>query len=236
MLHELSHNVHGPHDDKFQALWDQLRKEAEELIMKGYTGEGFLGKGNVIGGSSSRRVLPPPQVLQKQRRSGQAGGVAVGGPSGHRLGGSAASPGDDIRAVIARAAETRVAQQGAKAKKSLLRRSTWFGGRTSGSGPQSGAAGPSNVMNSTTGCGNVGHSDREIIEIVDDAESRGFRTKAEEDEANDAAIARAVAEEWAAEDSMQLPVPAPGQWACPQCTLLNAMLCKTCQVCEFRTG
>lgn len=26
MLHELCHNVHGPHDAKFYKLWDELRK------------------------------------------------------------------------------------------------------------------------------------------------------------------------------------------------------------------
>ena len=42
MLHELSHNEIGPHNAQFHALWDQLRKEYEGLVSKGYTGEGFL--------------------------------------------------------------------------------------------------------------------------------------------------------------------------------------------------
>lgn len=29
MLHELCHIVHGPHDAKFYALWDELRKVGE---------------------------------------------------------------------------------------------------------------------------------------------------------------------------------------------------------------
>ncbi|KAF3342529.1 hypothetical protein VdG2_09489 [Verticillium dahliae VDG2] len=45
MLHELSHIVHGPHDGKFHALWNQLRDEHMGLVMKGYTGEGFLSEG-----------------------------------------------------------------------------------------------------------------------------------------------------------------------------------------------
>lgn len=51
MLHELAHIVHGPHDDRFHALWNQLRDEHEGLVMKGYTGEGFLSAGRRLGGS-----------------------------------------------------------------------------------------------------------------------------------------------------------------------------------------
>ncbi|KAM1206485.1 hypothetical protein EV2_007420 [Malus domestica] len=57
MLHELCHNVHGPHDAKFYKLWDELRKECEELMAKGITGsgEGFDLPGKRLGFSR-----PPP--------------------------------------------------------------------------------------------------------------------------------------------------------------------------------
>ncbi|KAI5295630.1 hypothetical protein KEM52_000762, partial [Ascosphaera acerosa] len=42
MLHELAHIVIGPHNAQFNALWNQLRDELTELVMKGYSGEGFL--------------------------------------------------------------------------------------------------------------------------------------------------------------------------------------------------
>jgi len=61
MLHELSHIVFGAHDGKFHALWDELRDELETLIRKGYTGEGFLSEGKRLGsGGSSRGSRPPP--------------------------------------------------------------------------------------------------------------------------------------------------------------------------------
>uniref|UniRef100_A0A7C9F9J7 WLM domain-containing protein n=1 Tax=Opuntia streptacantha TaxID=393608 RepID=A0A7C9F9J7_OPUST len=58
MLHELCHNAHGPHNASFYQLWDQLRKECEELMSMGIrgTGEGFDLPGKRLGGVSR----PPP--------------------------------------------------------------------------------------------------------------------------------------------------------------------------------
>ncbi|KAH8494130.1 hypothetical protein H0E87_020767, partial [Populus deltoides] len=59
MLHELCHNVHGPHNANFYKLWDELRKECEELIFKGITGtgEGFDLPGRRLGGFSCQPAL-----------------------------------------------------------------------------------------------------------------------------------------------------------------------------------
>ncbi|CAH9099647.1 unnamed protein product [Cuscuta epithymum] len=52
MLHELCHNAHGPHNTSFYKLWDELRKECEDLMSKGIsgTGEGFDLPGKRLGG------------------------------------------------------------------------------------------------------------------------------------------------------------------------------------------
>lgn len=39
MLHELTHNVFGPHDAKFYELLGKLEGEYDELRRKGFTGE-----------------------------------------------------------------------------------------------------------------------------------------------------------------------------------------------------
>ncbi|GAB2279824.1 hypothetical protein Dimus_014463 [Dionaea muscipula] len=59
MLHELCHNAHGPHNASFYQLWDELRKECEELICKGIsgTGEGFDLPGRRLGGFSRQPPL-----------------------------------------------------------------------------------------------------------------------------------------------------------------------------------
>ncbi|KAK3329692.1 WLM domain-containing protein [Apodospora peruviana] len=151
MLHELSHIVHGPHDAKFHALWNQLRDEHEGLVRKGYTGEGFLSEGHRLGGG--RQGLPMHEARRLARAAAEKRRVLTQG-SGQRLGGSAPRPGEDIRNVIVSAIERR--------NKALQ------------------------------GCGNTTHNESEIREISDQATRNGFRTKAEEDAANEAAIAQAL--------------------------------------------
>lgn len=149
MLHELSHNVHGPHDAKFHALWDQLREEHEALMMKGYTGEGFLSEGQRLGGRgvSMQEARQLARLAAERRRNLTAG-------SGQRLGGMAPRPGQDMRRVIADAADRR--------NKTLR------------------------------GCASNTYNEEEIRAIAETASKNGFRTQAEEDAANEAAIAQAL--------------------------------------------
>lgn len=153
MLHELCHIVHGPHDGKFHALWDQLRDEHEGLIMKGYTGEGFLGKGQVLGGGGRVPMQEARRLARAaaEQRSQQA--IRERG-SGQRLGGAPIQRGQDIRKVITDAVERR------------------------------------NTVD--RGCGSTNFTDKEIQFISETATKNGFRTKAEEDAANEAAIAQAL--------------------------------------------
>jgi len=149
MLHELSHNVHGPHNAEFHALWDQLRKEYEGLVSKGYTGEGFLSEGHKLGG---RRI---PLVEAKRIASAAAEKRRVlSAGSGQRLGGAPVRAGTDIRQVILAAIDRR---------NTVLK-----------------------------GCGSDKKNDKEIKDLADQATQNGFKTKAEEDEANDRAISQAL--------------------------------------------
>jgi DNA-dependent metalloprotease WSS1 len=103
MLHELAHNVHGPHDQHFHALWDKLRDEHEALLRKGYTGEGFLGKGQRLGG----RATPMSEVRRQARAAAERRRTLNAG-SGQRLGGLGIRRGADARTVIADAIEKRL--------------------------------------------------------------------------------------------------------------------------------
>ena len=149
MLHELSHIIFGPHDEKFHALWNQLREEYEGLLRKGYTGEGFLSEGHKLGGQriprhEARRIA---RVAAERRRDLSKG-------SGQRLGGAPVRAGTDIRDVIVNAIERRATI--------------------------------------TKGCGSGGGNEKENKIIADEAMRNGFRTKAEEDEANEMAISQAL--------------------------------------------
>ncbi|KAH7843480.1 hypothetical protein Vadar_017131 [Vaccinium darrowii] len=89
MLHELCHNAHGPHNANFYKLWDELRKECEDLMNKGITGtgEGFDRPGMRLGGLSRQ---PPLSSLRKTalaaaEKRAKLGSLLPSGPK--RLGG-----------------------------------------------------------------------------------------------------------------------------------------------------
>lgn len=150
MLHELSHNVFGPHDANFHALWDQLRKEYEGLLSKGYTGEGFLSDGHKLGG---RGRVPRDEARRIARNAAEKRRTLTSG-SGQKLGGRALAPGSDIRRVIVDAIERR-----------------------------------STVLK---GCGSGNKDEQEINDLANAATKNGFKTKADEDEADERAIAQAL--------------------------------------------
>lgn len=99
----LCHIVHGPHDEPFHTLWNQLRTEHEQLLRKGYTGEGFLSTGYKLGGA---RI--PMHEARRQARLAAEKRKALTAGSGQKLGGTGVGRGEDIRKVIADAAQRRI--------------------------------------------------------------------------------------------------------------------------------
>jgi len=86
LLHELVHNVQGPHDERFHRIWNELRDEWMELQIKGYTGDGFLSRGNQLGGNhiprDELRRMARSQARQEHERYKKYG---------NKLGGSSQS-------------------------------------------------------------------------------------------------------------------------------------------------
>ncbi|KAG8219423.1 hypothetical protein J3R82DRAFT_347 [Butyriboletus roseoflavus] len=62
MLHELTHNVHGPHDEKFYKLLAELEDEYDALQRSGYAGEGFFSPGHKLGAGVSHDL--PPHIAR----------------------------------------------------------------------------------------------------------------------------------------------------------------------------
>nr|POE48327.1 dna-dependent metalloprotease wss1 [Quercus suber] len=165
MLHELSHNVFGAHDANFHALWEELRDEYETLMLKGFTGEGFLSDGHVLGGGY--RAVPPPQEMRRQARASaelrQRQNKLTKG-SGQRLGGTPLHmKGGDVRQVITGQISRR--------------------------------------NNINKGCAS-GRNDANQLSQQSGANT--FKTKAEEDDANNRAIAQALYELMEQEEERKL--------------------------------
>jgi hypothetical protein len=163
LLHELSHIVFGPHNADFNNLWNELRDEHQSLLMRGYSGEGFLTQGKKLGG---KRV--PLDEMRRQARSAAEKRKAStnANAGGHRLGGSSVVRGVDMRKVIADAASRRTSI--------------------------------------TEGCAS---NSAEAGRLVHQQEQDGFRTTAEQDDANDMAIARALQDLMYEEEMHRLGAP-----------------------------
>ncbi|GJE86203.1 WLM-domain-containing protein [Phanerochaete sordida] len=120
MLHELTHNVHGPHDEKFYKFLSELEDEYEALKRSGYAGEGFYTPGRRLGEQVSHN-LPPHiararalEAAEKRRRFSNVLGGA------RRLGGA---PRRDLtpRELAAEAAERRARDEKACGSGELAR-------------------------------------------------------------------------------------------------------------------
>jgi DNA-dependent metalloprotease WSS1 len=112
----LTHNVHGPHDEKFYALLKSLETDYSALRRGGYSGEGFYSEGRRLGVGHSHNAPSLTEARRKalaaaeKRRSLSAG-------SGQRLGGASSSSSSSnstqngylsIREKVAAATERRI--------------------------------------------------------------------------------------------------------------------------------
>ncbi|GAA5970576.1 hypothetical protein JCM11641_007359 [Rhodosporidiobolus odoratus] len=111
MLHELTHNRRGPHDDAFFKILDGLQVEYDALRASGYTGEGFHGKGNRVGeGVSHDKGVSMREAREKAlRRFEEKEKIRKLLGTGGRLGGKApAEKGKRMAEVLAETAERRL--------------------------------------------------------------------------------------------------------------------------------
>lgn len=78
LCHELSHNVHGDHDEKFYKLMRQIERELEDPDV-----DWRKGKGHTLGGQGA---FTASLVARKPRQDGPVGGVyKLGGETGESI-------------------------------------------------------------------------------------------------------------------------------------------------------
>ena len=111
MLHELAHNIRGPHDQQFYKALDDLNDEYDKVVASGYTGEGFdtagrrlgtkhggfgpggvrlggaIGAGLVTSGTRAAAVVAAERRRQMNEMMLPAGGRRLGGSGGETTAG-----------------------------------------------------------------------------------------------------------------------------------------------------
>ncbi|CAE6441144.1 unnamed protein product, partial [Rhizoctonia solani] len=115
MLHELTHNVHGPHDERFYTFLNKLEDEYDALLLGGWRGTGFYAPGERLGSrgqglwGSGERGNFDTDGRRKALQAAETRLRAEGFRSGGRLGGpgSSARSGKTRQDLAAEAAERR---------------------------------------------------------------------------------------------------------------------------------
>ncbi|PPR06605.1 hypothetical protein CVT24_001790 [Panaeolus cyanescens] len=117
MLHELTHNIHGPHDEEFYKYLDDLKEEFYDLQQSDYSSEGFFLEGHRLGTNTSHN-LPPYlarvqalEAAEKRRKVSQVLG------NGEKLGCCNLSL--NPREMAVRAAEQRIQNKKACASRAF---------------------------------------------------------------------------------------------------------------------
>lgn len=256
MLHELTHNVHGPHDQKFYAYLATLEKEYDELQRSGYAGEGFFAPGQRLGQGVSHD-LPPHVAKQRALEAAERRAKAAGLSGVNRLGGKAWTTKGLIkspRELTAEAAERRArdekacAHDGASAEVEAAK------------------AARDGSRNQATDLPVVRHDDVIVIDSDSDSDIEIFPVKTETQSApngglskpgeGSAAKRRKIADSNtnAVASGSRLPPartraeilqtrpqskarnpssssPSESEWPCPACTFVNHPDLPTCEIC-----
>ncbi|KAH9038391.1 WLM-domain-containing protein [Lactarius pseudohatsudake] len=234
MLHELTHNVHGPHDQNFYEFLSRLEEEYYELKRTGYAGEGFFTNGHRLGEGIPQNI---PAYLARQRALEAAEkrrrtNVTTIGPV--RLGGgNLASLGLTPRELAVLAADMRAADEKKCASGTLAQQEAEKAARDSHH---------NNAIDLTGDFDDLDFSDDDITIVSDDGPAtRGPHASRRTDPSSSGPVTTRRAPDINASTKPRPPLvnnasrPATGSsWTCPTCTLINgpvAIVGWTCGVC-----
>lgn len=225
MLHELTHNVYDPHDDKFYKFLAELEEEYYQLKRTGYAGEGFHSTGNQLGGSRLPQHIAKEQALRAAERRKALGSVS-GGPS--KLGPRPLATTKSTkmrRQLAAEAAERRMRDQKSCATTKV------------DAEEEANKALEESVVIDLTGDSSFsmddfdftnGDDDDDVIIVDDSTHAKSSNTKGKQ-------VSRrtkpAVPNNASSSKRTSARPPPPKDWACHMCTLLNHQMTATCGAC-----
>ncbi|EPQ60315.1 WLM-domain-containing protein [Gloeophyllum trabeum ATCC 11539] len=231
MLHELSHNVHGPHDEKFYKFLSGLEEEYDALKRSGYAGEGFFSPGHRVGTGVSHD-LPPhiarQKALEAAERRRKLGTLMSGG---RRLGGAPVRRNLSPRELAAEAAERRARDEKACGSGVLAQ---WEAQKAAKESVESEAI-------DLTGDASDGDSD---VIILDQPPSEPLSAKVVVQQSKGKALATSMKSDSKhskrTPNAQQSAVPSgsgavpivDGVWSCPACTYFNAAAAFRCAMCD----
>lgn len=101
-LHELTHNIHGPHDAKFYALWDELREKYESGSIG--LSSNYVCEENRLGAGFTAPWSTPKTIREKRLEALSKGKYKA---ESRRLGGAKPS-GENLRSTLLKAANRRL--------------------------------------------------------------------------------------------------------------------------------
>lgn len=238
LLHEMAHIVRGPHDAQFYKLLEELKRETEDLIVSGYSGEGFFSTGHNLGSRSVPRYLSKQAAADAAEKRQHLSRLCP--PGGVRLGGGGPK-------------NMTPAQLAAMAAEKRLQDKIWCGGsivENEVSSPNSPIASPSSSSNTkrklnvddTTGETQGSNAlkpgskkTRVTIDLTNDdgEDENGCWTCTSCTYINNPLIL--ACEVCLSERPIENDTPSKDNdyWTCPKCTLENEKKWMACTACSF---
>eukprot|EP00216_Chloropicon_sp_CCMP2111_P006097 CAMPEP_0198238776 /NCGR_PEP_ID=MMETSP1446-20131203/4339_1 /TAXON_ID=1461542 ORGANISM="Unidentified sp, Strain CCMP2111" /NCGR_SAMPLE_ID=MMETSP1446 /ASSEMBLY_ACC=CAM_ASM_001112 /LENGTH=337 /DNA_ID=CAMNT_0043921243 /DNA_START=292 /DNA_END=1305 /DNA_ORIENTATION=+ len=227
MLHELCHNVHGPHNASFYKLLDEITEEVERDMVNGVygTGAGFDARGERLGG---RGIVPIHNPPREKIRSTML--KAVEGRLSHqqlmshgpqRLGGSKDfDRGLTPAQAAAKAAERRIRDDMWCPTEGIVESIVLDDGRDVGSAEEESLDVSRGQPETQGGAEDV--SNRSLQGTAELPMSSGSKRMAKDQEVIDLTL----------DDEPRPSKSAKPTWACKFCTLVNPESTSYCEACE----